>query len=170
MTDNRTNEPTPEQVEAAAKAIWDIDDSQVLDPPWDQLDEKFKRHYRTLARAALVAAAGAAPQAESVPTSKYISPHLPSMIRNLWKSDPSENSVRTALKLAGDLIQELIDLRAAPVQSSSTVDEAALAEVITEHGYDSYRLDYCTCGEKVKADMAEHTAHAIVEHLTGGMK
>ena len=59
-TDNRTNEPTDEQVEAAAKAIWDIDDSQVLDPPWDQLDEKFKRHYRTLARAALVAAAGAA--------------------------------------------------------------------------------------------------------------
>lgn len=35
------------------------------------------------------------------------------MIRNLWKSDPSEASVRTALKLAGDLIQELIDLKAA---------------------------------------------------------
>ena len=89
---------------------------------------------------ALEAAQGAAPQAESVPTSKYISPHLPSMIRNLWKSDPSENSVRTALKLAGDLIQELIDLRAAPVQPSSTVDEAALireakAEVLEEKGY-----------------------------------
>ena len=28
-----------------------------------------------------------------------------------WKGDPSEQSVRTALALAGDLIQELIDLR-----------------------------------------------------------
>ena len=41
----------------------------------------------------------------------YISPSLPGMIRNLWKSDLSERSVRTALNLAGDLIQELIDLR-----------------------------------------------------------
>lgn len=81
---------------------------------------------------ALEAAQGAAPQADSVPTSKYISPHLPSMIRNLWKSDPSENSVRTALKLAGDLIQELIDLRAAPVQPTRTVDEAAITEVINQ--------------------------------------
>ena len=72
--DNRTNEQlsgisgqfTDEQVEAAAKAIWDIDDSQVLDPPWDQLDEKFKRHYRTLARAALVAAAEVAPEVQRV--------------------------------------------------------------------------------------------------------
>ena len=44
----------------------------------------------------------------------YISPSLPGMIRNLWKSDPSERSVRTALNLAGDLIQELIDLRDQP--------------------------------------------------------
>ena len=45
--------------------------------------------------------------------STYISPALPGMIRDLWKSDPSERSVQTALALAGDLIQELIDLRAA---------------------------------------------------------
>lgn len=59
----------------------------------------------------------------------YINPALPGMISNLWKSDPSENSVRTALKLAGDLIQELIDLKAAPVLPSSGVDEDKLAEV-----------------------------------------
>ena len=47
----------------------------------------------------------------------YISPSLPGMIRNLWKSDPSERSVRTALNLAGDLIQELIDLRDQPAMS-----------------------------------------------------
>ena len=67
----------------------------------------------------VVTAASVAPLAESVPTSKHISPRLPSMIRNLWKSDPSENSVRTALKLAGDLIQELIDLRAAEYREGS---------------------------------------------------
>lgn len=79
---------------------------------------------------------GAAPQAESTPKSSYISPSLPGMIRNLWRSDPSENSVRTALKLAGDLIQELIDLRAAPVLSGG-VDEDALVQRI----YDELMTD-----------------------------
>ena len=45
--------------------------------------------------------------------STFISPRFPDQIRNLWKGDPSEQSVRTALALAGDLIQELIDLREA---------------------------------------------------------
>ena len=39
----------------------------------------------------------------------YISPSLPGMIRNLWKSDPSERSVRTALNLAGDLRIEALN-------------------------------------------------------------
>ena len=43
--------------------------------------------------------------------STFISPRFPDQIRNLWKGDPSEQSVRIALALAGDLIQELIDLR-----------------------------------------------------------
>lgn len=148
-TGNRTSEPTEAQVEAAAKAIEKI--------PHLVWDSPRRDDAMTLARAALVAAAGAAPQAAkdihepshdrvycvrcggnwpcqapqtvSAPKSSYISPSLPAMIRNLWKSDPSENSVRTALKLAGDLIQELIDLKASPVLPSSTVDEDALAEV-----------------------------------------
>ena len=68
MAGTITPPPTEAQIERAAKAIWDIDDSQVLDPPWDRLDEKFKRHYRTLARAALVAAQGAAPPVNSFDT------------------------------------------------------------------------------------------------------
>ena len=54
----------------------------------------------------------------------YISPSLPGMIRNLWKSDPSERSVRTALNLAGDLIQELIDLRDQPAADHQELPNA----------------------------------------------
>ena len=125
-TDNRTNEPTEAQVEAAARAIADKLFSRWTLTSRVRASKDRGSLLHVAARAALVAAASVAPQAESVPTSKYISPSLPGMIRNLWKSDPSENSVRTALKLAGDLIQELIDLRAAQAQPSSTVDEAAL--------------------------------------------
>ena len=46
-----------------------------------------------------------------VSRSTFISPRFPDQIRNLWEGDPSEQSVRTALALAGNLIQELIDLR-----------------------------------------------------------
>ena len=159
-TDNRTNEPNKYAgflarqnhqrdpwrgigVKCLCGKLFDLDAYHAL----HQVDE--------ILRAALEAAASVAPQAESVPTSKYISPHLPSMIRNLWKSDPSENSVRTALKLAGDLIQELIDLRAAPVLPSSTVDEAALireakAEALTE-----------------AVEMVHEEEHAFVDKMWG---
>ena len=49
--------------------------------------------------------------ADQARVSTFISPRFPDQIRNLWKGDPSEQSVRTALALAGNLIQELIDLR-----------------------------------------------------------
>ena len=51
------------------------------------------------------------PEGGPVSRSTFISPRFPDQIRNLWRDDPSERSVRTALALAGDLIQELIDLR-----------------------------------------------------------
>jgi len=61
-TDNRTNGPTPEQVEAAAKELaayeW---------VSWEAVPSDFKDQYRSQACAALVAAAGAAPQAEGEP-------------------------------------------------------------------------------------------------------
>ena len=49
MTDNRTNEPTDEQVEAAAKAIADCHNPGMF--------EKYPENWRVEARAALVAAA-----------------------------------------------------------------------------------------------------------------
>lgn len=81
MTDNRTNEPsqnetksgqtfcfTEAQVEAAAKAYprW-IVDHDGPETPWEQESDALKNEYRADARAALVAAQGAAPQAESGP-------------------------------------------------------------------------------------------------------
>lgn len=61
------NDPTPEQIEAAAKALWEVEDSQVLDPVWASLSEIRHRHYRTTARVLLVAAAGVTPQAPEEP-------------------------------------------------------------------------------------------------------
>lgn len=55
-TDSRTNEPTEAQVEAAAKAIADCHNPGMF--------EKYPENWRIEARAALVAAQGAAPQAE----------------------------------------------------------------------------------------------------------
>ncbi|MFA5901377.1 MAG: hypothetical protein WC829_19920 [Hyphomicrobium sp.] len=182
-TDDRTNEPNKYAgflarqnhqrdshlglgVKCLCGRLFDLDADHAL----HQVEE--------IMRAALEAAAGVAPQAESAPTSKYISPHLPSMIRNLWKSDPSENSVRTALKLAGDLIQELIDLRAASVQPLSTVDEAALARVVRSAlPYDvevaPFRKSKTELHFRTVADgdlHVERITRAVAEYLTGGMK
>lgn len=63
-TDNRTNEPTDEQVEAAAKAYprW-IVDHDGPETPWEQESEALKNEYRAMMRAALEAAARAAQEA-----------------------------------------------------------------------------------------------------------
>lgn len=88
----------------------------------------------------------------------YISPSLPGMIRNLWNSDLSERSVRTALNLAGDLIQELIDLRDQPTaehQEPPNADDPTDAEVRAaaeeaenheQWGYDENGFPHCECG------------------------
>ena len=84
-TDNRTNESTPEQVEAAAKIL--DPDAMTLTadeflavfggfPDWSALSQASRREAaKDAARAALVAAAGVAPQAESVP-GKRLSPEF----------------------------------------------------------------------------------------------
>lgn len=104
--------------------------------------------------------AGAAPQEPVSARSSYISPSLPGRVRNLWKGDPSENSVRTVLNLAGDLIQELIDIRAALVQ----VDEAKLADVIWAE-QSSRVLDGYVIHTR---ETAASTARAVAEWLRGG--
>lgn len=157
-----TEEPTPEQIEAGRKAVLaNFHPPTDLKPTWHLNPEE-------VARAVLAAAAGAAPQEPTPAPSKYINPSLPGMIRNLWKSDPSEASVRTALGLAGDLIQELIDLRAAPVQ----VDEDELTEVIDR----AERLTQLTAAEgNPIAEFGVSKGIAFVrgvrwaiEHLRGG--
>lgn len=56
----------------------------------------------------------AAEQIEATRTGvSYISPNLPSMIRGLYRADLREKSVQNILDLAADLVQELIDIRAA---------------------------------------------------------
>ncbi len=61
MTDNRTDEPTPEQVEAAAKAMHerDLAKSEELYPNRPSMWAKLRSAYYEHARAALVAAAPA---------------------------------------------------------------------------------------------------------------
>lgn len=61
-------------------------------------------------------------------STSYINPGLPAMIRGLWKSDPSEASVRTALDLAGDLIQELIDLKPRAEAAEATLERVRALE------------------------------------------
>ena len=59
-TDNRTNEPTPEQVEAAAEAIY-FEDCGVTPDESTKATDDYGSTFRELARAVLVAAAGVAP-------------------------------------------------------------------------------------------------------------
>lgn len=155
-TDNRTNEPTNAAVCAALNAYYPR--NATVDPSGWTIERRARM------RAALVAAQGAAPQAESVPKSSYINPNLPAMIRNLWKSDPSENSVRTALKLAGDLIQELIDLKASPVLPSSGVDEDALGEVIRRADAE-WQVREARLETASKLTHAQYVARAVAEWL-----
>lgn len=117
--------PSEAQVEAAAKAL--RADEGFMAEVHSALEVSWSEY---IAKLVLVAAQGAAPQAESVPKSSYINPHLPAQIRGLYRADLREKSIQTMLDLAGDLIQELIDLRAAPVLPSSGVDEDKLTEVI----------------------------------------
>lgn len=95
-TDNRTNEPnqnetksgqefcfTEAQVEAAAKAMWDLRKLQ-SDPEWGELEYGVKQEYRKDARAALVAAAGAAPV---LPSSTVDEDALAEVIREALRDD-----------------------------------------------------------------------------------
>jgi hypothetical protein len=63
--DNRTNEMTEAQIEAAARVIWEMDNTTLGIKPPESLEawEEETEGYLELARAALVAAQEAAPQA-----------------------------------------------------------------------------------------------------------
>ena len=65
-TDNRTSEPTPEQVEAAAKAMHGTRNPWFAAyGDWGAAGFEIKKAFRESARAALVAAQGVTPQQPS---------------------------------------------------------------------------------------------------------
>lgn len=121
--------PTPEQVEAAAKAIADCHNPGMF--------EKYPENWRVEARAALEAAAGVAPQAVSKRT-----PEFEAREQELFKHQPllsmKDGGIAGCKCMDrvfygktedwGTHLAEVFDKLAAPVQPSSAVDEAALAE------------------------------------------
>lgn len=137
-TDNRTNEPTPEQVEAAAKAIYESYGNDLM-PPWEnpELDQWVERSvYRNQARAVLVAALEAEPQAEALPETgnelrdedgDLISSgkHLRVLHQGGYVCDTCVNVL--GINVRWDRADRM---EGHPVLPSSGVDEDKLAEVI----------------------------------------
>ena len=139
------NQITDEQVEAAAKAIADCHNPGMF--------EKYPENWRVEARAALVAAQGAAPQAESERESDKECPHTP---RDEWRRRGYCH--RCTVEAGWTLLSDQEARRELPVQPSSTVDEDALAEVIRR----SYENEQ---GLKIRDD--KRTARAVAEWLRG---
>ena len=115
-TDNRTNEPTEAQVEAAAKAGHEYLRAKrpATHGPydsWEELDEEYREYLRGIHRAALVAAARVAPQAES---------------GHDWMTWEESGKNGTYCRNCGIWAGKSGGVACAPVQPSSTVDEAAL--------------------------------------------
>ena len=134
-TDNRTNEPTPEQVEAAAKAIADCHNPGMF--------EKYPENWRVEARAAL-ATAGTAPQAESEAKlwcETHQHTHIATMPRftyqckdcgwGQWYRDQArehEYWTQENQRHAHETYEVEHVMVPLPVQPSSTVDDDALAK------------------------------------------
>lgn len=151
--------PTEEQVEAAAKALRD-DHANRVDgwkvPEWENLQHGFKIEYRGKARAALVAAAGAAPQASS-DHAELASEVLKLATKRRNKGDqyaryPEYVCFSDRYYAEAEVMRQASVALAAPVQ----VDEAKLAQVIR----DSYANEQ---GLKIRDDL--RTAEAVAEWL-----
>lgn len=138
MTDNRTNEPTEAQVEAAAKAAYGYAQENATVPmphrEWESLGWIERGHFEGEARAALEAAARAAQGAAP----------LPGQVQKAAEIDnlPAESSI--------------------PVLPSGGVDEDALAEVIGSG--ENYTRDIGFGGWTLSPRLA---ARAVAEWLKG---
>lgn len=199
MTGNRTNELnqnetksgqefgfTEAQVEAAAEAMYQEERGQTLEgqswPRWHELCEDnpwssrcghlgSKIPYLTLARAALVAAQGAAPQTES--DDDFVSPDECPACDTPHDDCSRENVCCEDCSHASGW---------APVLPSSTVDKDALAEVLSEHvlgepngGTASWAWLNCSCRHRIEiagvtrehvvALGRKHQARAVAEWL-----
>lgn len=185
MTDNRTNEQlsgnagqfTDAQVEAAAKALRE-DKANRTDtyrvPEWEDMPYGDKLVYRGQARAALVAAQGAAPQAESEPK-----PHTRVVTRSfdsdcalgicmsgcshlMWVCDSC--SSEGGWGAARGQLKKWAAEHVCPVLPSSGVDEEALAEVIARsrgfgHGWEQI--------PPLTREAYREVARAVAEWLKG---
>lgn len=181
-TDNRTNEPNKYAgflarqnhqrdpwrgvgVKCLCGKLFDLDADRAM----HQVDE--------ILRAAIVAA-GVAPQEPSKcsnPQCPLDRAHSGPCAPEGWSPDRekliAEARDRAAhmKMLAGDLIQELIDLKAAPVLPSSGVDEDKLADVI-EHAETEWQLNFNLFRSEIGADpgpKTDYTARAVAEWLKG---
>ena len=148
-TDNRGSEPTEAQVEAAAKAVREVDARAGLIADVDL------PMYR--ARAALAAAAGVAPQAESVERANLIG-RLTGSVNPLsvtcgeCGSKPGKRCYGNGemrrphpsreTKAERELMIEAAEALAAQVQPSSTVDEAALIREAKAEALEEASLAY----------------------------
>lgn len=202
-TDNRANEPTEAQVEAAAKAMYEEERSQTLEgqqwPRWHELCEDnpwssrcghkgTKVPYLTLARAALVAAQDAAPQAsqcgarwlreegsENIPPGDW---HCALPLNHGGNHVDGADGTRWGRHrdyggVPGDAVGTFYPpTGVAPVLPSSTVDEDALMAELDRHNprYDFKRqVSNCACGWKFKNHVegahSVHRARAVAEWL-----
>lgn len=150
-----TNQFTDEQLLAALNAYsgkgLEID-GYIPDEGFPSLDEWGDRFTKQI-RAALEAAAGIAPQAESERESDKECPHTP---RDEWRRRGYCH--RCTVEAGWTLLSDQEARRELPVQPSSTVDEDALAEVIRR----SYENEQ---GLKIRDD--KRTARAVAEWLRG---
>lgn len=179
--DNRTNEPTEAQVEAAAKAL--RADEGFMAEVHSALEVSWSEY---IARLVLVAAQGAAPQAESAPYRIVRVLHEHQRDASVTSRVKCVCGVTCDDRASHRLHQaELIaHLAPAPVLPSSGVDEDKLAEVIEQHvlgepngGTASWAWINCSCRHRIEIAgvTREHVvalgrknqARAVAEWLKG---
>ncbi|MBC9953256.1 hypothetical protein ICM05_01155 [Leucobacter sp. cx-42] len=163
-----TEYPTPEQVEAAAEIIWRC--GRWLRQPWEQVPEPEKHRQRAVAQAALVAAAGVAPQASS-DHAALASEVLKLAIKRRSKGDqyaryPEYVCFSDRYYAEAEVMRQASVALAAPVQ----VDEAKLAELIAKASM-KYNLsdrsgESHACG--APDYRSAYIAHDVAEWLRGG--
>lgn len=131
-----TERKTPREVVAEA-----VDSIHLSN--WDEAQALCVKNVTDAVMGALAAAAGLLVGEPSEEQRKqvarthasYINPAMPSMIRGLYRADLREKSIQNMLDLAADLVQELIDIRAAGV--TPPVTESHLPSVSVTHPHSS---------------------------------